>query len=187
TKLTVSVVSATNQRLLCGEQSTTDEAAMGDAVVAWVLVKGGGKDSIRENPHTGGAQHGSAELLAKGSGIVTVLGIGQKELFIARGVEGGKQGDGAGNLGDGKHQFVDGVEGIRSLFRLNYLGIFSRRGVRSQGHLLGSRLKLLGRWLSLRRIGQSCQHRRSFGPRLRETRAGQDQGNQEKKVIRLRG
>ena len=81
----------------------------------------------------------------KAPAVITVLGIGPKELFVAGGVEGRKQGERAGNLGDGKHQFIDGVEGIRSLFRLNHLRIFSRRRERSKGHLLSSWRKLLGR------------------------------------------
>ena len=53
-----------------------DDAAMGDPVVTWILMKGGGNDSVGENPHTGGAQHGCAKLFTEGSGIVTVLGVG---------------------------------------------------------------------------------------------------------------
>ena len=54
-------------------------------------MKGCGQDAVGEDPDAGGAQHGSAELLAKGSGIVTVLGVGIKELFVAGGVEAGSR------------------------------------------------------------------------------------------------
>ncbi len=86
-----------------------DDAAFGDPVVAWVLMKGGGQDSVGENAHAGRAQHGRAELLSKSSGVMAVLGVGIEKLFIAGGVEGRKQGNGAGNLGEREDQFVGGL------------------------------------------------------------------------------
>ena len=59
--------------------------------------------------------------------VMAVLGVGLKELFIAGGVEGGKQSNGPGNLGEGKNHFIDGGERLRRLSGLNHLRIFSRR------------------------------------------------------------
>ena len=61
---------------------------MGDAVIARILMKSAGKNSIGEDPHAGGTQHGCAKLFAKRSGIFAVPGVGIEELFVAGGVEG---------------------------------------------------------------------------------------------------
>ena len=75
-----------------------DDAALGDPVIAWILTKGGGEYSVRENSHAGGEQDGCAELLAISSGTMAILGICVENLLIAGGVEGGKQCNGPGNL-----------------------------------------------------------------------------------------
>src|ERR1700733_4157845 len=83
-----------------------DDAALGDPMIVGILVKGRGEYSIRENPHAGGEQDGCAELLAISSGITAILGICIENLLIAGGVKGGEQGNGPGNLREGKHHFV---------------------------------------------------------------------------------
>ena len=87
-ELIIAVVPPANHCLAYGKEAATDEVAIGDPVIAWILVKGAGKNSIGEDPHAGGAQHGCAQLFAECSGIFTVLGVGIEELFVAGGVEG---------------------------------------------------------------------------------------------------
>jgi hypothetical protein len=62
------------------------DAALPYPVIAWILMKGRGEYSVRENSHAGRAQHGCAELLAKRSGIMPVLWICIEKLLIAGGV-----------------------------------------------------------------------------------------------------
>ncbi len=131
---------------------------MGDPVITWILVKGAGKDSIGEDPHAGGAQHGCAQLFAESSGIFTVLGVGIEELFVAGGVETGNQGDGPGNLGEREHQLVGSGELVLRLPRLNDLREPSRGWLRRKGRRLGAGREILGTRLRLRlrlwRLGQ---------------------------------
>jgi hypothetical protein len=62
-----------------------DDAALGDPVIARILMKGGGEYSVRENAHAGGEQDGCAELLAISSGAMAILGICVESLLIAGG------------------------------------------------------------------------------------------------------
>jgi len=135
------VISTANQRLDGGAQPPMDYAALAYPVVAWILMKGGGDYSVRENSHAGGAQQGCAELLAKSSGTMAILGICIEELLIAGGVKCGKQRNGPGNLREGEHHFVHGGKVLRCLFGLNNLRVFTCRRHDSNRHLVSNRRK----------------------------------------------
>jgi hypothetical protein len=83
---------------------------------------------------------------------MAIFWITVEDLFIAGGVEGRKQGDGPGNLGEREHQFVGAGKHLRLPSGLNHLRVFSFRLEGRAGHLSGRRCKWLRR-RRLRRIG----------------------------------